>query len=120
MNSQRFFQCYQVDFVIDIHAHSSLTGTFIYGSTYDNVYRYERHLVFPKLFASKCEDFCQEHMMFNADDRKSGTARRYFVDALSDNVNTYTLEVSTCGYYLNDTNILTQYTEDGCRDCGLS
>ncbi|XP_038115746.1 cytosolic carboxypeptidase 6 isoform X2 [Culex quinquefasciatus] len=110
--------CYQVDFVIDIHAHSSLTGTFIYGSTYDNVYRYERHLVFPKLFASKCEDFCQEHMMFNADDRKSGTARRYFVDALSDNVNTYTLEVSTCGYYLNDTNILTQYTEDGYMRIG--
>ncbi|EAT34582.1 AAEL013187-PA, partial [Aedes aegypti] len=112
------FQCYQVDFVIDIHAHSSLTGTFIYGSTYDNVYRYERHLVFPKLFASKCEDFCQEHMMFNADDRKSGTARRFFVEALSDNVNTYTLEVSMCGYYLNDTNVLTQYTEDGYMRIG--
>ncbi|XP_035893108.1 cytosolic carboxypeptidase 6-like [Anopheles stephensi] len=110
--------CYQVDFVIDIHAHSSLTGTFIYGSTYDNVYRYERHLVFPKLFATKCEDFCQEHMMFNADDRKSGTARRYFVEALSDNVNTYTLEVSMCGYFLNGTNILTQYTEDGYMRIG--
>uniref|UniRef100_A0A8W7JEI1 Peptidase M14 domain-containing protein n=1 Tax=Anopheles albimanus TaxID=7167 RepID=A0A8W7JEI1_ANOAL len=110
--------CYQVDFVIDIHAHSSLTGTFIYGSTYDNVYRYERHLVFPKLFATKCEDFCQEHMMFNADDRKSGTARRNFVEALSDNVNTYTLEVSMCGYYLNGTNILTQYTEDGYMRIG--
>ncbi|XP_058823902.1 cytosolic carboxypeptidase 6 [Topomyia yanbarensis] len=110
--------CYQVDFVIDIHAHSTLTGTFIYGSTYDNVYRYERHLVFPKLFASKCEDFCQEHMMFNADDRKSGTARRYFVDALSDTVNTYTLEVSMCGYFLNDTNIMTQYTEDGYMRIG--
>ncbi|XP_050083944.1 cytosolic carboxypeptidase 6 isoform X2 [Anopheles aquasalis] len=110
--------CYQVDFVIDIHAHSSLTGTFIYGSTYDNVYRYERHLVFPKLFATKCEDFCQEHMMFNADDRKCGTARRNFVEALSDNVNTYTLEVSMCGYYLNGTNILTQYTEDGYMRIG--
>uniref|UniRef100_A0A182MTY9 Peptidase M14 domain-containing protein n=1 Tax=Anopheles culicifacies TaxID=139723 RepID=A0A182MTY9_9DIPT len=110
--------CYQVDFVIDIHAHSSLTGTFIYGSTYDNVYRYERHLVFPKLFATKCEDFCQEHMMFNADDRKSGTARRNFVEALSDNVNTYTLEVSMCGYFLNGTNILTQYTEDGYMRIG--
>ncbi|KFB40630.1 AGAP001814-PA-like protein [Anopheles sinensis] len=110
--------CYQVDFVIDIHAHSSLTGTFIYGSTYDNVYRYERHLVFPKLFATKCEDFCQEHMMFNADDRKSGTARRYFVEALSDIVNTYTLEVSMCGYFLNGTNILTPYTEDGYMRIG--
>ncbi|XP_055604992.1 cytosolic carboxypeptidase 6 [Uranotaenia lowii] len=110
--------CYQVDFVIDIHAHSSLTGAFIYGSTYDNVYRYERHLVFPKLFASKCEEFSQDHMMFNADDRKSGTARRYFADALSDNVNTYTLEVSMCGYYLNDSNVLTQYTEDGYMRIG--
>lgn len=108
------FQCYQIDFIIDIHAHSTLTGTFIYGSTFDDVYRYERHLVFPKLFSTKCEDFSLDNMMFNADDKKSGTARRFFCENLSDSINAYSLEVSMCGYYLDGNSILTQYTEDGC------
>ena len=35
----------QLSTVIDIHSHSSLTGLFVYGSAYDDVYRFERHLV---------------------------------------------------------------------------
>lgn len=53
-------------------------------------------------------------MMFNADDKKSGTARRFFCENLSDSINAYSLEVSMCGYYLDGNSILTQYTEDGC------
>ena len=90
-------------------------GCFIYGNAYEDVYRYERHLVFPKLFASKCSDFMNENMIFNADDRKSGTARRYLCNRLSDNVNIYTLEVSMSGYYIKGTNILTSYTESDCK-----
>lgn len=30
-------ECYQVDFVIDIHAHTSLMGCFIYGNAYEDV-----------------------------------------------------------------------------------
>lgn len=90
-------------------------GCFIYGNAYEDVYRYERHLVFPKLFASKCSDFMNENMIFNADDRKSGTARRYLCNRLSDNVNIYSLEVSMSGYYIKGTNILTSYTESDCN-----
>jgi hypothetical protein len=78
-------------------------------------YRYERHLVFPKLFATKCSDFSNENMIFNADDRKQGTARRYLCNRLSDNVNIYTLEVSMNGFFIKGTNIITPYTEADCE-----
>lgn len=53
-------------------------------------------------------------MLFNADDRKQGSARRFCCERLSDTVNSYTLEVSMCGFYVKGTDILTQYTEEGC------
>lgn len=77
-------------------------------------YRYERHLVFPKLFSTKCADFSNENMIFNADDRKQGTARRYLCNRLSDNVNSYTLEVSMNGYYIKGTTVV-HYTEADCK-----
>ncbi|XP_031625666.1 cytosolic carboxypeptidase 6 isoform X2 [Contarinia nasturtii] len=103
-------ESYQIDFVLDLHAHTTSIGSFIYGNTYEDVYRYERHLVFPKLLSSKAADF--SNMMFNADERKSGSARRFCCEKLSDSVNAYTLEISMCGYQLKGTQIIAQYTED--------
>lgn len=54
-------------------------------------------------------------MIFNADDRKQGTARRYLCNRLSDNVNIYTLEVSMNGFFIKGTNIVTPYTEADCE-----
>lgn len=31
-----------LDFVLDLHAHANATGIFVYGNTYDDVYRYFR------------------------------------------------------------------------------
>lgn len=109
------FQSYQIDFVIDFHAHTTQNGSFIYGNTYEDVYRYERHLVFPKLLASNSDDFAGVNMMFNADERKTGSSRRFCCERLSDTINSYTLEVSMCGYYLKGSDIVAQYTEDGCK-----
>lgn len=53
-------------------------------------------------------------MMFNADERKSGSARRFCCEKLTDSVNAYTLEISMCGYQLKGTQIIAQYTEDDC------
>ncbi|KAJ8937163.1 hypothetical protein NQ318_009365 [Aromia moschata] len=61
---------FQLDFVLDIHAHSSLKGCFVYGNTYDDVYRYERHILFPKLLATTCDDYIAENTMFNSDNGK--------------------------------------------------
>lgn len=55
-------------------------------------------------------------MIFNADDRKQGTARRYLCNRLSENVNVYTLQVSMNGYFIKGTNIATPYTEADCKE----
>ncbi|XP_017131540.1 cytosolic carboxypeptidase 6 isoform X2 [Drosophila elegans] len=104
---------YQIDFVIDLHANSSMHGCFIYGNTYEDVYRYERHLVFPRLFASNAPDYVADHTMFNADERKAGSMRRFSCERLSDTVNAYTLEVSMAGHFLKDGKTISLYNEDG-------
>lgn len=65
-----------LDMFVDIHAHSSLLGCFIYGNMYDDVYRLERHLLFPKLFSQVSEDFSAANTIYNRDPLKAGTARR--------------------------------------------
>ncbi|KAL3289386.1 hypothetical protein HHI36_022816 [Cryptolaemus montrouzieri] len=110
----------QLDFVIDIHAHSSLNGCFIYGNTYEDVYRYERHILFPKLLSASAIDYAKENTMFNADTLKNGTARRYLCCALSSKVNSYTLEVSFHGYKLKESDFIIPYTEESYKRCGLS
>lgn len=106
-----------MDFVLDIHAHTSVNGSFIYGNTYEDVYRYERHLVFPKLLAANADDFAGDNMMFNADERKYGSARRYCCEQLSETVNAYTIEVSLSGFQLKETQVVAYYNEDGCILC---
>lgn len=108
------FQCYQIDFVLDLHGHTTSNGSFIYGNTYDNVFRYERHLVFPKLLSANAPDFASEHMMFNADERKHGSLRRFCCETLTDTANAYTLEISMGGYQIKGSQDNVQYTEEDC------
>ena len=79
--------------VLDIHAHTALTGLFIYGNSYDDVYRYERHIVFPKILSQNCEDFNCSNTIYNADQKKSGSVRRHMTTYLSNEVNTYTVGI---------------------------
>jgi hypothetical protein len=48
----------------------------VQGNSFDSVYRFERHIVFPKLLANNCPDFEQSNAMYNADGDKDGTLRR--------------------------------------------
>ncbi|KAJ8923551.1 hypothetical protein NQ315_010129 [Exocentrus adspersus] len=109
---------FQLDFVVDIHAHSSLKGCFVYGNTYEDVYRYERHILFPKLLATTSDDYIAENTMFNSDNNKIGTARRYLCSLLNDKVNCYTFEVSIFGYKLKGSEITIPYTEESYMRCG--
>lgn len=76
--------------------------------------------MFPKLLAGAADDFVAGNMMFNADERKTGSSRRFCCERLSDTINAYTLEVSMCGYYVKGSGALAQYTEDGCECAGFS
>ncbi|XP_019764903.2 cytosolic carboxypeptidase 6 [Dendroctonus ponderosae] len=109
---------FQLDFVIDIHAHSSLTGCFVYGNTYGDVYRYERHILFPKLLATTADDYAAGNTMFNSDATKAGTARRYLCSLLSDKVNCYSFEISIYGYKLKGSDTIIPYTEESYMRCG--
>ncbi|XP_044014103.1 cytosolic carboxypeptidase 6 [Aphidius gifuensis] len=102
-----------LDCVLDLHAHTNSTGLFVYGNTYDDVYRYERHIVLPKLLAQHAEDYDAGNTMYNQDPHKSGTARRYLCSILNEQVNCYTIQVSMYGYYKKSTpGILFPYTEE--------
>ena len=72
-----YFQNHKLDFVLDLHASSAMHGVFIQGNSYDSVYRYERHIVFPKMMKKACPDFSVDQSYYNADLEKEGTARRY-------------------------------------------
>ena len=101
----------RVDLVLDMHAHTSLTGVFLYGNSYDDVYRFERHIVFPKIVGHNCPDYVPENTFFNSNPMKSGTARRFFCSSLNPEANSYTLEVSLLGYEDEDGNLV-HYTDD--------
>ncbi|XP_046745556.1 cytosolic carboxypeptidase 6 [Diprion similis] len=102
-----------LDLVLDLHAHTNATGVFVYGNTYDDVYRYERHTVLPKLLAQHAEDYEASNTMYNQDPSKSGTARRYLCSILSDRVNCYTIQVSMYGYCRKGSPGILPYTEEG-------
>ena len=78
-----FPQKYDLDFVLDLHASSAMNGIFIQGNSYDSVYRYERHIVFPKMMNNNCPDFSVDQSYYNADLEKEGTCRRYNLPQLS-------------------------------------
>ncbi|XP_026479889.1 cytosolic carboxypeptidase 6-like [Ctenocephalides felis] len=89
----------KLDFVLDLHAHPGRLGTFVYGNAYEDVYRFERHLVFAKCGRRKMADYAAENTMYNAgDSHKQGTARRFLCSILPDHVNIYTVHVSMYGF----------------------
>ena len=51
-----------LEFYVDIHAHSTLTNGFMYGNIYDDEERFERQADFPKLLAKHAEDFSWVHL----------------------------------------------------------
>ncbi|XP_059093753.1 uncharacterized protein LOC131888832 [Tigriopus californicus] len=102
----------KLDIILDLHSHSSLLGLFVYGNSYDDVYRFERHIVFPKILSQNCPDFSHDNTIYNVNPAKEGTARRYFGTHLSPEVNTYTLEVSIFGYEEDETQAIIPYTDD--------
>ncbi|XP_076462552.1 cytosolic carboxypeptidase 6-like [Babylonia areolata] len=108
---------YEVDFYIDLHAHSTLMNGFMYGNIYDDVERYEKQSIFPKLLGANAEDFSLANTNFNRDAIKAGTGRRTLGGCL-DESHCYTLEVSFYSYTANSTGQSTPYTEEAYMKLG--
>ncbi|XP_043238382.1 cytosolic carboxypeptidase 6-like [Amphibalanus amphitrite] len=107
-----------LEIVLDLHAHTSLLGCFVYGTTYEDVYRHERHIVFPKMMSQNSEDFSHTNTIYNRDPLKLGTARRYLCSQLSDSVNCYSLVVSMYGYTGRHSEGVIPYTEEAYMRLG--
>ena len=74
-----WFQKSDVDFYIDVHAHSTLMNGFMYGNIYEDMGRFERQAVFPKLLCANADDFSLGNTTFNRDTVKAGTGRRWVI-----------------------------------------
>nr|XP_032822144.1 cytosolic carboxypeptidase 6 [Petromyzon marinus] len=105
-----------VDVCVDVHAHSTLANSFVYGNAFDEAERSSRQLLFPRLLCRNASDFSLASTTFDSDAAKAGTARRSLSTLLSSSCLCYTLEVSfsafvpphggaavpyTCGSYMN-------------------
>ncbi|XP_048255716.1 cytosolic carboxypeptidase 6-like isoform X1 [Haliotis rufescens] len=109
---------YEVDFYIDLHAHSTLMNGFMYGNIYEDMERYERQSVFPKLLCANAEDFSLANTNFNRDAVKAGTGRRTLGGCMDENAHCYTLEVSFFSYQTSTTGQAMPYTEEGYMKLG--
>lgn len=88
----------KLELYIDIHGHSLLTNSFIYGNLYDDDQELsEKQHILPKILDKISQDFSIKNSSFNCDSCKSGSGRRTF-----ENYNhclCYTLEISMSHYF---------------------
>jgi len=106
----------ELDFYIDIHAHSTLSNCFMYGNIYDDGERFQRQAVFPRLMCNNAEDFSFANTAFNRDAVKSGTGRRFLGGILDESSYCYTLEVSFFNYFHGAQSL--PYTQDSYQRIG--
>uniref|UniRef100_A0A1I7XYQ8 Peptidase_M14 domain-containing protein n=1 Tax=Steinernema glaseri TaxID=37863 RepID=A0A1I7XYQ8_9BILA len=85
--------------VIDVHAHSQRTNSFLYGNVFSkDPERCERQLIIPYLLSELTDDYSLEYTQFNTDSEKAGTNRRTMGTLLDPNCLCYTLEASFFSY----------------------
>ncbi|CAH8497848.1 unnamed protein product [Dicrocoelium dendriticum] len=100
-----------VNFFVDIHAHSTMMNGFMYGNVFEDEERAERQAVFPNLLSRFAEDFSLHQTNFNRDSVKAGTGRRTLGGILDNHTLCYTLEVSFFSYTNLTTGETVPYTE---------
>ncbi|XP_074762348.1 cytosolic carboxypeptidase 6 isoform X2 [Athene noctua] len=107
-----------LEFYIDIHAHSTMMNGFMYGNIFEDEERFQRQAVFPKLLCQNAEDFSYSSTSFNRDAVKAGTGRRFLGGLLNDTSYCYTLEVSFYSYVLGGPTSPVPYTEEAYMKLG--
>jgi cytosolic carboxypeptidase protein 6 len=135
------FEDFELDFFIDIHAHSTMMNGFMYGNIYEDAHRFEKYNIFPRLLSRNAEDFSIGNTTFNRDALKAGTGRRYkrartivhrlniafsiefcrtLGGCLQESTHCYTLEVSFFSYQTSTCSQAIPYTEDLCKSKRLN
>ncbi|XP_056459268.1 cytosolic carboxypeptidase 6-like [Gadus chalcogrammus] len=101
-----------LEFYIDVHAHSTMLNGFMYGNVFEEEERVRRQAVFPRLLCHNAPDFSLSSTSFNRDSVKAGTGRRFLGGLLDDSSYCYTLEVSFYSYMTAGSTAAVPYTEE--------
>jgi len=88
----------KAELYIDIHGHSALTNSFMYGNFFeDNAERCTAQHILPNFMDKISQDFSIRNTNYNADKAKEGTARRTLESTA--HLYAYTLEISMSHFY---------------------
>lgn len=88
----------KAEIYVDIHGHSCLTNSFMYGNLYENDIEksLDQHIL-PNLMDKVSPDYSIRNTNYNCDEIKKGSGRRTFEGV--DHLYAYTLEVSMSHYF---------------------
>jgi hypothetical protein len=88
----------KTEIYVDIHGHSCLTNSFMYGNLYENDIEksLDQHIL-PNLMDKVSPDYSIRNTSYNCDEIKNGSGRRTFEGV--DHLYAYTLEVSMSHYF---------------------
>jgi len=106
-----------VDFFIDIHAHSNASSGFMY---VNHMVDKDSQLLFPRLLDYKAKEFSFSDSRCCKDPSKLGTGRRALGEMLQLAKHCYTLEVSFFSYTDSSSSKPVPFTEENYMELGKS
>eukprot|EP01065_Artemidia_motanka_P025184 TRINITY_DN300_c2_g2_i2.p1 TRINITY_DN300_c2_g2~~TRINITY_DN300_c2_g2_i2.p1 ORF type:complete len:439 (+),score=107.14 TRINITY_DN300_c2_g2_i2:124-1440(+) len=107
----------QLDFFIDVHAHSTCTNAFMFVNSNDDERKDQAAMLYPRLLAGADRSFSAQASRFCREPSKLGTGRRALGEFLRVAPHCYTLEVSMfC--MVDGKQRITPYTEESYLELG--
>ncbi|KAJ1481229.1 hypothetical protein T484DRAFT_2744480 [Baffinella frigidus] len=107
-----------LDFVLDLHAHSTSMNAFCYVNLLDNdMAKMQKELIFLRLLANNCKMFSLNNSRVCCDPTKVGTGRRALPEVLEEHTHCYTMEVSFFCYHTMATRPI-PFTMQSYIQCG--
>ncbi|CEF70735.1 Cytosolic carboxypeptidase 6 [Strongyloides ratti] len=112
----------ELQFCIDIHAHSQKTNSFCIGNIVSkDPKNCDNQLIFPYMLAEGSSEYSLSNTVFDMDDRKEGTFRRVLGSIVPDTCFVYTYEISYFSFNEldeGDTSPCISYSQNDFENCG--
>jgi hypothetical protein len=107
-----------LDFVIDLHAHSTAVGAFCYVNLLENdLAKMQQELLFLRLLSTQTPMFSLSTSKVCCDPTKNGTGRRALPEIVEPHTHCYTLEVSFFCYQTMGTRAVA-FTQQALMELG--
>lgn len=109
-----------LDFVIDLHSHSTAMNAFCYVNLLENdLAKMQQELLFLRLFSNQSHMFSLSSSKVCCDPTKTGTGRRALPEIVEAHTHCYTLEVSFFCYQIMGTRAV-PFTQQSLMELGRS